>query len=130
LRGLLLDTHALLWWVLDSPRLPARVRERLLDPHQEVFVNIASIWEIATKFRKGKLPAAERLIADLELGRAVPEFSELALTALHAVGAGKLEIPHADPFDRVLICQARTEGLTLVSNERLFERFGVQRLWD
>jgi PIN domain nuclease of toxin-antitoxin system len=127
---LLLDTHAVLWWSLNDPRLPGAARSAIADPDNQPYMSLCSVWEIAIKFGLGKLPEAENFVADLREERAVPEFAQLPLTARHAVLAGTMDIGHKDPFDRLLIAQATIEGLTLVSNERLFDRFGVSRLWD
>lgn len=96
----------------------------------EVFVSSASIWELAIKFGLGKLPHADRFMADLRTGDALTGFSELAVSHVHAIHAGTLNIAHKDPFDRMLIAQAQLESLLFVSNERLFDRFGVTRIWD
>jgi PIN domain nuclease of toxin-antitoxin system len=127
---LLLDTHAVLWVALDDRHLPKKAREAILDDANAVHFSIASVWEIAIKVGIGKLPHAARLAADLREGTAMPGFTELAISRTHAVEAGLLNLPHKDPFDRLLIAQARLEGMTLISNERLFDRFAVKRLWD
>lgn len=126
---LLLDSHAFLWWKLDDPRLPQAARSAIVEA-KEVYLSIASIWELAIKVGIGKLPEAAESVAELAADSAATEFSLLTISPQHAVGSGLLDIPRRDPFDRLLIYQARTEGLTLVSNERLFDRFGVARLWD
>lgn len=126
---LLLDTHAFLWWKLDDDRLPERAR-RAMAEDPAVYLSVASVWELAIKVGIGKLPQAAGSVADLASDPDAIEFALLPITASHAVGAGLLDIPHRDPFDRLLICQARSERLTLVSNELVFDRFGVNRLWD
>jgi PIN domain nuclease of toxin-antitoxin system len=85
--------------------------------------------EIATKYRLGKLPEAHQLATNFERMIREQRFEDLSITLAHATLAGSLEIPHKDPFDRLLIAQARIEQLTLVSNERAFDVFGVTRLW-
>ena len=100
------------------------------DEANAVFFSVASIWEIGIKFGRGKLPDAGQLIADLRKGTALPHFTLLPITPEHAIEAGCAQIAHRDPFDRMLVCQARLEGLTIVSNERVFDGFGVARLWD
>jgi PIN domain nuclease of toxin-antitoxin system len=127
---LLLDSHAIMWWVLDDKRLPATARRVISDPDCQAHVSIASVWEIAIKLGIGKLPEAGQFIADLQTGAALPGFDMLPITASHAVAAGTLEIAHKDPFDRMLIAQALAEGLTLVSNEKPFDAAGISRLWD
>ena len=85
--------------------------------------------EIATKFRLGKLPDAQPLALDFEGETEAVGFQPLSLTIHHAQTAGGFPFPHKDPFDRLLIAQAMLEGMTLVSNEVVFDAFGVARLW-
>lgn len=125
----LLDTHALLWWALDDPRLSGRSREAIGDPRTTVLVSAASAWEIATKARLGKLPAAEALAATLRDYLAEQGFTPLDITLAHGQRAGALPGPHRDPFDRMLIAQAQAEQLALVSNEAVFDQYGVTRVW-
>lgn len=126
---LLLDTHALLWWLAGNTSLPPTAREAIDMPDADVFVSAASAMEAVTKFRLGKLPEAEQLAQDF-MGKITEHgFAPLAITGEHAALAGALAIPHKDPFDRLLIAQAQAEGLWLVSNETLFDGFGVRRLW-
>lgn len=127
---LLLDTHALIWWSLGHPRLSAGALNAISDDAAEVAASAASIWEIAIKSQSGKLPQVETFLDALRAGQGIPGISLLPITAAHAIHAGLLPIAHKDPFDRMLIAQAQLEGLSLVSNERLFDRFGVSRVWD
>lgn len=127
--SLLLDTHALIWWFLDSPRLSEPARAAIKAYGDPVYVSAVSAFEIATKVRLGKLPDAARLDRSFEAFLVVQDFKPLPLTLEHALVAGGLSDSHKDPFDRLLIAQALTENLTLVSNERLFDGFGVRRLW-
>lgn len=127
--ALLLDTHALLWWLTDSAKLPRPAFEALDDPAQPVMVSAASAWEIATKHRLGKLRQAGPLMADLAGVVRAQGFEPLPITLAHALRAGTLAIAHRDPFDRVLIAQALIEDLTLVSNETVADAAGVRRLW-
>lgn len=125
----LLDTHALLWWLSDDARLTNSAREIIAEGRNVLFVSAASGWEIATKVRLGKLPSAADLVADFP-GRIDREgFQILAITGEHAVRAGLLAGAHKDPFDRMLIAQAQAENMPIVSNERLFDTYGVRRLW-
>lgn len=126
---LLLDTHTLIWATYAPKKLGAASRLLLEDGENEVFVSSVSAFEIANKFRLGKLGEAKTLA--LNFGSAVFDrgFSELPLTTAHARLAGELPIPNRDPFDRMLIAQAQIEQMTLVSNEASFDTFGVIRLW-
>ncbi|HWB48660.1 MAG TPA: type II toxin-antitoxin system VapC family toxin [Stellaceae bacterium] len=126
---ILLDTHVLLWWLLGNETVPLAVRAAIADNENEVFVSAASVWEISIKYKRGKLPTAAVLIGDLDKLVARRGFSGLAITLDHGDRAGSLPLLHKDPFDRMLIAQAMVESLTLVSNERLFDRYGVARLW-
>lgn len=129
LSRLLLDTHALLWLDAEPNKIPESTREAVSDPQSSIFVSAASAYEISLKNRTGKLPGAERLIEQFANRLAAYRFQILDITSAHAIAAGRLDLRHRDPFDRLLIAQALGEDLTLVSNEKLFESFGVRRLW-
>ncbi|MGE5151859.1 MAG: type II toxin-antitoxin system VapC family toxin [Rhodospirillaceae bacterium] len=127
---LLLDTHAFLWWVFGDPKLSREARLALADNEaNEAVVSSASAWEITTKFRIGKLPHAAVVARDVGAAIAAEGFTELSISVGHAQSAGRLGGRHRDPFDRMLIAQALSEDLTLVSNERAFDAYGVKRLW-
>lgn len=126
---LLLDTHALLWWLLGDEAVPPAVRMAIGDADNETFVSAASAWEISIKFNRGKLPTARGFVTDFGGAIARHGFSPLPITIYHGETAGMLPPHHKDPFDRMLIAQALEESLTLVSNKRLFDRYGVDRLW-
>jgi PIN domain nuclease of toxin-antitoxin system len=127
--ALLLDTHALLWWLDGDERLSETARAAIGDPDRTVFVSAASAWEIATKHRLGKLPGAEAVARDVGGCIAAQGFTALAITMADAERAGRLPGPHRDPFDRMLISQALARDLALVSNEAIFAPYGVRRLW-
>ena len=126
---LLLDTHAFLWWLTDSPRLSEPARQAIAAETNEVLVSAASAWEITTKYRFGKLPNAEAVARDVAGTIARQDFDELPITVDDAAQAGALPGSHRDPFDRMLIAQALLGNLVLVSNESLFDQYGVHRLW-
>jgi PIN domain nuclease of toxin-antitoxin system len=126
---LLLDTHALIWWFLDAPQLSAAAYAAIEDEDNEKFVSAASAWEIATKFRLGRLPGAGPLAVDLPGAIAKQGFLPLDITVLHGQRAGALRGTHRDPFDRILMAQAIAERMGLVSNETAFDAYGVHRLW-
>ncbi len=125
--ALLLDTHAFVWWLEGSPKLSRRARTAIGD--EEVFVSSATSWEIAIKFRIGKLPSVASIVNDLAGAIASQSFQPLAISVVHAQRAGLLPGDHKDPFDRMLIAQAGSEDLTLVSNEKLFDTYRIRRLW-
>ena len=126
---LLLDTHALLWWLDGDRRLPSRLRLVIADSTNEVLVSAASVWEIATKARLGKLPGAYEVAADVPACIESQGFVPLPITVHHAQRAGALVGPHRDPFDRMLIVQAQAEGVVIASNETLFDEYGITRIW-
>ena len=126
---LLLDTHALIWWLAGDDMLSRIAREAIADEANSVAVSAASAMEVATKFRIGKLDQAALLARDFDAIVASQGFAELPITVRHARLAGEMNIPHKDPFDRLLIAQAQAEDMVLVSNETLFDGFAVQRLW-
>jgi PIN domain nuclease of toxin-antitoxin system len=126
---LLLDTHAVLWWFNGNPALSRSARAAIANEEAEVFVSAASAMEITTKHRLGKLPEADGLVARFEAMMAHQRFAPLEIRFAHGLLAGRLDIPHKDPFDRLLIAQSLIERIPLVSNEAIFDRAGVSRIW-
>lgn len=125
----LLDTHALLWWALNDPRLSTRAGAILASFDTEVFVSAASAWEVATKFRIGKLPGAGLMAQDFSARIERLGFRELPITVEHGQRAGLLPGSHRDPFDRMLMAQAQGENLPIVSNAEIFDEYHVRRIW-
>ncbi|MFN3459333.1 MAG: type II toxin-antitoxin system VapC family toxin, partial [Novosphingobium sp.] len=103
---LLLDTHALIWWLAGDDSLGKDAKSAVADEANTVFVSAASAMEVATKYRIGKLPSAALLAQDFENVIASQGFTELPISIHHARLAGEMPIPHKDPFDRLLIAQA------------------------
>lgn len=128
-RPLLLDTHALLWWLLDSPELSATARAAIADPTQRVLVSAATAWELATKQRLGKLPEAGDIVTNFSAYLRKQRFEPLPISADHALAAGQLPGPHRDPFDRMLMAQARTESAEVVTTDPVFRAYGVAVVW-
>ena len=126
---LLLDTHALLWWLSDDPALPQSVRRVIARKTNSIVVSAASAWEIATKVRLGKLDSATELAHDFTAYLARESFESLSVSVEHGMRAGLLPGPHQDPFDRMLIAQAQAEKLPIVSNEKAFDNYGIRRIW-
>ena len=126
---LLIDTHTLLWWLADDRALPASARKHLARAGNTVFVSSVSAWEIAAKFRLGKLEDAGDLLSDFAGYLARERFESLPVSLDHAIRAGLLPGPHKDPFDRMLIAQAQAEDLPIVSNDAAFDSYHVRRLW-
>ncbi|MDD9985521.1 MAG: type II toxin-antitoxin system VapC family toxin [Spirochaetaceae bacterium] len=125
----LLDTHALLWWLAGSDRLTAVARQAIDDGANDVLVSAASAWEIATKYRLGRLPGAAVVAEDVTGCLLDQGFQPLAITVADGERAGRLPGPVRDPFDRMLIAQALRLDAVLISVEEPFDRYGVRRLW-
>ena len=123
--GLLLDTHALLWWRGDFERLGSAAREAIEDPSLPVRFSAASIWEIAIKQGRGRLEVPPDLLATME-GRG---FAELPVRSGHGLRAGALPLHHADLFDRMIVAQAQSEGLTVVTSDKRIAAYDVPVLW-
>ena len=121
---LLLDTHAFLWWVVNDRQLSHAARGAIADDDNDVLVSAASAWEITTKHRIGKLPEENIVGAVANEG-----FEGLSVTISDAARAGSLAGPLRDPFDRMLIAQALSRNLVVISNEALFDKYNVQRIW-
>ena len=125
----LLDTHALLWWLSDDPALSRRARRAIADSKNTLIVSAACAWEIAIKVRLRKLRTAADLIAEFATRMEQERFELLAISVDHALRAGLLPGPHKDPFDRMLIAQSQAASLPVISNEEIFEDYGVRRIW-
>jgi len=125
----LLDTHALLWWLSDDPALSRPARKFIAETKNSAIVSAASAWEIATKVRLGRLPTAADLAADFVGYLEREGFELLPISPDHAIRAGLLPGPHKDPFDRMLIAQAQAESMPVVSNDLVFDSYGVRRIW-
>jgi PIN domain nuclease of toxin-antitoxin system len=117
----LLDTHAFLWWVSDDSSLGSAARGLIGDPEVEVFVSAASIWEIAIKTTLGKLEFDADPLVEVRANG----MRELAMTGRHALTAGSLPRYHDDPFDRMLVAQAKLESMILVSRDAQLRQYGV-----
>jgi len=126
---LLLDTHALAWWLLDDPRLPTHTRELIANPENEIVVSAVSAFEAATKFRIGRWNDIGPLAMAFEEIVAKQDFSILPISAHHASRAGLLPGSHRDPFDRLLAAQTEIEGSYLVTNDPRFADLGVRVIW-
>lgn len=125
----LVDTHAFLWWLAGNRRLSVAARDVIDNPDNSMLVSAASAWEITAKHRLGKLPGADIVARDVSGAIEDHGFQPLAITVAHAERAGRLPGPHRDPFDRMLIAQSLAHDLPVVSNESLFDQYGVRRIW-
>ncbi len=120
---LLLDTHLVLWWLNDDPQLPAAAVERVRSVDAEVFVSQASLWEMAIKVSIGRLQVD---LAELERLIPLQGFRWLPIRNAHLLAVVNLESggEHRDPFDRLLVCQSRTEPMLLLTADRQLQRYG------
>jgi PIN domain nuclease of toxin-antitoxin system len=125
----LLDTHALLWAAAYDDLLSPRARHLIQPQRNEVFVSAVSAWEIATKYRLGKLSKAQALVDDFVPAIRSAGYIALPITLEHALRAGRFTADHKDPFDRMLAAQAIHEDMALISNDEQLDVFSVHREW-
>ena len=124
----LLDTHALVWWVEGREKLSTTARETIEDADTVVLVSAASAWELAIKTRLGKFKSRE--LAEALDEQIVEEgFVPLSISIEHALRAGAFDSPHKDPFDRMLVAQAQLEDVSVISKDTAFDSFAVRRIW-
>ncbi|MCC5601528.1 type II toxin-antitoxin system VapC family toxin [Nostoc favosum] len=126
----LIDTHILLWWLFDDPKLHTDCRDIIRNPDHRIIVSSASAWEIATKYRMGKLPEAKQLVEQYLQILHQAKFIELAITTTHALRAGSLPIAHRDPFDRMIMAQAELESLPIITYDKAFQTGLIQVIPD
>jgi PIN domain nuclease of toxin-antitoxin system len=122
---LLLDAHALLWWLDDSPELDGQARAAIADPLNDVLISAAMVWEIEVKRALGKLEAPTGLVDALEPAG----LGSLPITLRDAEAAARLPDHHRDPFDRMLVAQAALENLVLVTSDPACKALGAETLW-
>ena len=126
---LLLDTHALLWFLLNDARLSGNARSLITGPANDVLVSPASYWEIAIKISLGKYTLEEDFAEFMEGQIAENELKLLPITVKHTAIVATLPFHHRDPFDRLLIAQAMTENVPLLSADAVFDLYPVKRMW-
>ena len=117
---LLLDTQLMLWWLADSPKLSRQARAFIADPENTVFVSAATMWEIRIKEKLGKLDVPSNLIATVRS----EEFEWIPVSAEHADATMDLPLLHRDPFDRMLVAQAKWMGITLLTSDPMLTQYG------
>jgi PIN domain nuclease of toxin-antitoxin system len=122
---LLVDTHAVLWWLADDPSLSPAARDAIADPSNEPLISAASVWEIAIKRSLGKVTVPDDLPATI----VAEGFAWLPVTAMHAWEVRNLATHHRDPFDRMLIAQALAERIPVVTGDQRFAAYGVESRW-
>lgn len=125
----LLDTHVLFWWLTDDARLSAAARQILIAEADGVHVSVATAWEIAIKVGQGKWPEARELIHHFEREMASEGFRLLPIDVAHARAAGLMRAAHRDPFDRMLVAQAVSEGLMVVTSDQKLAALGAACMW-
>lgn len=125
----LLDTHALFWWLYFPELLPAKVRTMLADPDAQVFASAVSAYEMSYKHHRGRWPEVELLVSAFEAVVAAEGFDLLPVSAGHAIRAGSYGPEHRDPFDRMIVAQAVVEGLWLMSKDRWLGGMGAEVVW-
>lgn len=125
----LLDTHAFLWWVTDSPQLSKIAREVIGNAENTIFVSAASAWEISTKVRLGKLTGVPGIVERFAELMAADGFLPLPITHLQALRGGSFDVPHRDPFDRLLAAQSELEAMPLLTRDPAFTLFAIKTLW-
>jgi PIN domain nuclease of toxin-antitoxin system len=126
---LLLDTHALIWAAQEPELLTEKARIAIEDGSNQVYASAASAFEIATKYRLGKLKVSPTLAEHFQEEVGFLDFAILPISAEHGQRAGLMRIAHKDPWDRMLMAQSQIEGMRLVSNEALFDEFFISRFW-
>lgn len=122
----LVDTHALLWWLTGSRRLPKLARDRIADGTQVTLVSSVSAWEISIKKSLGKLDAPEDLLEVVEASG----LSWISIDPREAYEAGRLPLHHRDPFDRLLVAQAKSRSALLISGDEIFDQYSARRIWS
>jgi PIN domain nuclease of toxin-antitoxin system len=125
----LLDAHALIWWMDADAALSRRARATIADSANECLFSIASAWEMAIKISLGRLTGRGRIDRDLPDQLAANGFSMLPIEIGHVARAANLPFHHRDPFDRLLAAQALEEELPIVSADKVFRGYGVTRIW-
>jgi len=124
--SLLLDTHIFLWWLFDAPDLSEKIRPLISSKENTVYISSASVWEIATKYRIGKLPHADSVAKNVPYWIDHAGFTPLPITPEHAQLAGSWPQPHRDPFDRMLAAQSKLESVALISADKQMKIFPIQ----
>jgi PIN domain nuclease of toxin-antitoxin system len=117
----LIDTHILLWWLFNDLKLNAECQDIIRNPDNRILVSSVSAWEIATKYRIGKLPEAKQIVEEYSQILRQAKFIELSISSAHALRSGSLPIDHRDPFDRMIMAQAELENLPVITYDEAFQ---------
>ena len=124
----IVDTHALVWWFNRDPRLSNNTQRFISSSSNEVLISAATAWELSIKNRSGKL-IVQALLDRFEEAMDEQGFSLLPISVDHALRAGALPLYHSDPFDRMLVAQAQAEHVAVLSADKVFDAYGVRRIW-
>lgn len=125
----LLDTHVFLWWVTDDPRISPKVREIMEDEEKDLFLSAASIWEMAIKLRLRRLQLPKKPNLYLSEQMAMNAIQSLSITMQHALKVYSLPDIHKDPFDRIIIAQALSEDMPILTKDGDIPKYSVQTIW-
>lgn len=125
----LLDTHTFLWWNKQSTKLSVTVLNLFQDRSNTLLLSLASVWEIQIKIQLGKLSLPAPLVEIIEKQQQANQIELLPITLPHILALEHLPQHHRDPFDRLLIAQARVEGMSIISDDALFSQYPVQLIW-
>jgi PIN domain nuclease of toxin-antitoxin system len=125
----LLDTHALVWWLYDVPRLPPAVARLIQDPENQILVSAVSAFEVANKFRIGKWAEMAALAISFDEITGAAGFMTIPLASSEASQAGLLKSDHRDPFDRLIAAQAIAGKMPVLSIDTAFDDLGAERVW-
>lgn len=126
---LLLDTHTFIWWDSAPDKLPPQVLALCQDQANEMWLSVASIWEMQIKLQLGKLQLKLPLSEIIEGQQQINSVQVLPIILAHILALDGLPIPHKDPFDRLLVAQPIVESAVLVSGDKIFEQYPVQLFW-
>ena len=127
-RKLLMDTHVVLW-VVAEPALLSSLASMAITRAEELYLSSASVWEIETKYRRGKLDLAQDLIGQWNELLKAQNFKPLPISLHHAALAGQFDMDHGDPFDRMLAAQAKIENLPLITKDEELQKFPIRTVW-
>lgn len=126
----LLDTHALLWFLSDDRRLSRHAHGLITDPTNDVLLSVGSLWEIVIKASLGKLPLPEPFEEVIPAQLKAERIAVLPIEVPHLAALRRLPLQHRDPFDRLIIAQAMAEGIPVITDDPAFERYGIEVLWN
>ena len=126
---LLLDTHAFLWWIMDDPKLSPQAADAIQGSDNDIYVSVASAWEIAIKAGLGKLKLPDTPKRFVPRQLAANNFLVLPINLDHGLAVQDLPLHHRDPFDRLLVTQSQIEKMPIVTDDGLIKRYGVKVLW-